>query len=448
MEPLTSAEGRQALEVVVCLHDSVVDVLHLRTSAQVRAGVEPGCRVALPPEALGGRTSVVLAARDGSGQALVGSLAGELRPLAPGEQVNLVHDAVRVLVRLVPDLAALPRPSPLPDRKMARVFAFSLLGHALFLAILTAIPDDANALSWVDQMKSPRLVRLQARPTEDPVREPEKGSADAPEAGGVASAPAPGPQGKMGRPETKTKGHTALKGERAEDRPGAGAPREWVKDRGVLGLVRAHDWSPITAGDDAWGSHDRWAYGSDRDHVPGDGAGSFGGGYDGSDVGGCPPGATHCIPGSIGASDGPGGRIGGGWCKGVDCGGYTAGDGPGGPRLTARGPKAPPVVEIKPPVVDRGLDREIVKRVVRSRLDSFKHCYERQLAVDHELGGTISVAFVIGPNGGVISAVREGSAGSSAVDGCVVDVVRGLEFPRSSTMTNVRYPFTFRAAGR
>ena len=95
-----------------------------------------------------------------------------------------------------------------------------------------------------------------------------------------------------------------------------------------------------------------------------------------------------------------------------------------------------------------GLDKQIIKRYIRERLEAISYCYERQLNVRSNLGGTITVEFVIGPQGGVISARGDGTAGAREVDECVLGQVRGIQFPRSAGMTNVRYPFTFHTAGQ
>jgi TonB family protein len=281
-------------------------------------------------------------------------------------------------------------------------------------------------------------VRLQAKPLEDPKLEPPKPGKDGDRgpSTGVSATPHSGDPGKMGTPDKVTKGMTALKGEKDFDRPGNVSARDWVSSKGILGVMQSTDMAPILGADEQFGSHKIVAYGSDIGEPPGDGAGTFGNGFTGTRRGGCPPGATSCSDTTIGV-----GKL----STGPDP--YGTG-GPTG-NLHPRGKKdyLPPTIgTIK--VTDGGLDREIVKRYIRKQLDAISYCYEKQLVANAELGGTITVEFVIAPNGAVISARGDGSAGAAAVDRCVLDQVRGIQFPKSDGMTNVKYPFTFRTAGQ
>jgi TonB family protein len=95
-----------------------------------------------------------------------------------------------------------------------------------------------------------------------------------------------------------------------------------------------------------------------------------------------------------------------------------------------------------------GLDKAIIKRHIHDRIAAISYCYEKQLSVRANLGGTITVEFVIGPTGAVISARGDGTAGAADVDACVLAQVRGIQFPRSEGMTNVKYPFTFHTTGQ
>jgi TonB family protein len=383
------------------------------------------------------------ASLDATGQAyaaraLDGSAGAALSPLGAADNVSLESGKLRVFVRTVPDTERAARGGWGIDRETMRVAAASLAGHLMFVWLLLALPPDARALSNSDTFGNQRFVRLQAKPLEDPKLEPPKPGKDGDRGVEGASAPAhSGDPGKMGTPDTPTKGMTAFKGEKSFDRPGNVSARDWVSSKGVLGVMQSTDMAPILGADEQFGSKDKWAYGSDVGEPAGDGAGTFGGGFDGSKRGGCPPGAVACSDGTIGV-----GRMTTGPTTPYGTGGPTGG-------LRPRGKKdyLPPAIgDIK--VNDGGLDREIVKRYIRKQLDAISYCYEKQLVVNAELGGTITVEFVIAPNGAVISARGDGSAGAAAVDSCVLGQVRGIQFPKSDGMTNVKYPFTFRTAGQ
>jgi TonB family protein len=438
MKPLGS-ESARALEVVVCLEDSILDVIHLRGPGQVRAGHDASCQVVLPAEALGGQGSMVLASKDATGQAYAAralDASGALSPLGTADNVSLESGKLRVFVRTVPDTERAARGGWGLDARSLQVAAASLAGHLVFVWLLLAIPPEARALSSSDMYNNARLVKLQAKPLEDAKLVPPPPGAKGPSGANAdqPSAAHSGDPGKMGKPDTKTKGMTAFKGDKSFDRPGNVSARDWVSSKGVLGVMQATDMSPILGADEQFGSKEKWAYGSDVGE-PGDGAGTFGSGFDGKGKGGCPPGAVACSDKTIGIR---------GFSTGVD---PYQGGGPAG-NLHPRGKKdyLPPTIgEIK--VMDGGLDREIVKRYIRKQIDAISYCYEKQLVANAELGGTITVEFVISAGGSVISARGEGTAGAKAVDTCVLEQVRGIQFPRSEGMTNVRYPFTFRTSG-
>jgi TonB family protein len=443
-----SSEGTRALEVVVCLEDSIIDVIHLRAPGQVRAGHDPGCHVILPAEALGGSGSLVLASLDATRQAYAAlSLDGQggLRPITPQDNVSLESGKLRVFVRTVPDTESATRGRWGIDAQALKVTGASLVGHLMFVWLLLAIPHDARAVNGLDFYRSDRLVHVVNLPNEDALQKPPppgpKGATGQVAPEGESTAAHTGPAGKMGKPDVVAKGSTSLKGPDAIDKP-SGNPRDWVSSRGLLGVMKATDWSPITGADAQFAKSDRWAYGGDPGTAPGDGTGTLGTGYDGRSTGGCPPGTKYCNDGSIGT----GGRLptigmgpGGSW--------QGTGSGPGGLRPRDHRPEGPVVVG-PPKVGPDGLDKQIIKRYIHDKIAAISYCYERQLNVREAIGGTITVEFVIGPNGAVISARGDGSAGAAEVDACVLEQVRGIQFPRSEGLTNVKYPFTFHTAGQ
>jgi hypothetical protein len=442
-------EGGRALEVVVCLDDSVVEVVHLRQPGQIRAGQAPGCLLALPIETLGAE-SVTLASVDETGQAYVarelgGAAGAVLRPLDAPENASIAHDSVRVLVRWTAGVEERVRGGFMFDKQMARTFAGTAAAMLTLLYLMLCIPPDAKALAGMDESRLARLTHIQMNAQEDAKKKVELGmgkdghdaASDNAKAG---TAAAEGPQGKMGRDTTKTKGLTALEGDKPEDHVGPGDARAFVQNKGVLGVMRTIDWAPVAGGTEEWGAHAQYAYGGDRDAQPGDGWGTFGGGYDGNGSGGCPPGAVSCAPGTIG--------VGNYRTIGND---PSAGHDPTGTgshvKMGPKGDDGPKVHFDHADVSDDGLDKAIVKRYIQAQREKFAYCYTRELQVHEDLEGTVGVAFVISPNGAVISVQILDNSTNEAVGSCVQGVVYGIQFPRSEHITNVKYPFTFHAVG-
>lgn len=91
------------------------------------------------------------------------------------------------------------------------------------------------------------------------------------------------------------------------------------------------------------------------------------------------------------------------------------------------------------------LPAEVIARVVRARMSTFRACYADALKRSPNLRGTVKVKFTIGPDGGVRTA---DDAGSQIASPDVVDCVRGafrkLTFPQPEGGTvTVVYPLLF-----
>ena len=122
-----------------------------------------------------------------------------------------------------------------------------------------------------------------------------------------------------------------------------------------------------------------------------------------------------------------------------------AGFGIGGPGvglgLGAHGPEAPGG--------SGGLDKEVIRRVIRAHGDAMKRCYEKELVHTPKLAGKVSVAFTITPTGKVAKAkVAESTVGNAAVEKCVVEAFGKLVFPKPEKgPVEVTYPVVFRTSG-
>lgn len=94
------------------------------------------------------------------------------------------------------------------------------------------------------------------------------------------------------------------------------------------------------------------------------------------------------------------------------------------------------------------IDREAVRRVVRSALAAFKSCYDREYKRDSKLEGKVVIAWDIHEKGIAKNArlVKEKSTlGNAAVEECVRGRLLALRFPEppAGTIAEVTYPFLF-----
>ncbi|MEZ4328631.1 MAG: AgmX/PglI C-terminal domain-containing protein [Polyangiales bacterium] len=91
------------------------------------------------------------------------------------------------------------------------------------------------------------------------------------------------------------------------------------------------------------------------------------------------------------------------------------------------------------PGAPHGLTAEMIRHVVRFHLPEVVACYEPHVAMHH---GTLSVRWVIGPDGQVTDAVAL-NALHPPLDDCVLERVRAWRFPPpSGGVVSVTYPFT------
>jgi TonB family protein len=95
------------------------------------------------------------------------------------------------------------------------------------------------------------------------------------------------------------------------------------------------------------------------------------------------------------------------------------------------------------------LDRDIIKRVIRSHLSEIKYCYERELRKDPKLRGSVDVRFTIGPTGSVSASMTpRNTTGSEALESCLAKAVKRWKFPKPTGggIVVVTYPFVFKPA--
>jgi hypothetical protein len=115
-------------------------------------------------------------------------------------------------------------------------------------------------------------------------------------------------------------------------------------------------------------------------------------------------------------------------------------------RHVAERDRLPPRAELPlPPSALPELDKETVRRRIRSQRNELKFCYEQQLLYKPTLRGTVQTRFLITPAGKVAS--LEVSGLDPDVSSCVAAAIRNTEFPRSSNSIAVNYPFYFHPIG-
>lgn len=106
---------------------------------------------------------------------------------------------------------------------------------------------------------------------------------------------------------------------------------------------------------------------------------------------------------------------------------------------------SPGVLRAEAPAAVGKLDPEIIRRVVRARFAKFRACYEKGLTANPSLQGKVTVRFVIGQDGAVVSAANDGSTLSDKnVVQCVVNAFQEISFPKPENgVVVVKYPIVF-----
>jgi MYXO-CTERM domain-containing protein len=100
-------------------------------------------------------------------------------------------------------------------------------------------------------------------------------------------------------------------------------------------------------------------------------------------------------------------------------------------RASASGRGSSPLVRNRVPKVGPGLDKDIVRRIVRAHINEVRSCYGRALAAAPALAGDMSVEFTIAANGKVRDvALGKSSVADSTLEACVTKAVGRWTFPK------------------
>lgn len=94
---------------------------------------------------------------------------------------------------------------------------------------------------------------------------------------------------------------------------------------------------------------------------------------------------------------------------------------------------------------EQGLDKAIIRRIVRAHIGEIRRCYNQGLTRDPRLAGRVAVNFTVGGDGKVTRSEVTGDStlGDAQVEQCIADAVLTWRFPRPKDDGNViiTYPF-------
>jgi len=374
-----------------------------------------------------------------AGRARPSDISGALATTIPqGARFCLEHGNSTFLVSSV----ARPRQYPVPlrlDWQQQSYTAAVLAGAGLFMGLMFSVPADPRSLA-IDSFLNEHITRIQITPPVPPedkatwLKEAEK-KADS--GGGKAHK---GPSGKMGSlTAPKQERRYQVKG--PQDNPNPTIARQIAVEQasrvGIIGaLSSAHTaaLSSVFSSSSGIGRDATDAIGNLAAIEAGDAYGPGGMGYVGSRIGGGGTGEDTIGMGRLpGLGHGPGDH---GYGRGV------------GPKLTKHTIEGP-VVGVGPATVIGSLDKELIRRVIRSHMNQVKFCYESELTRNQKLEGRVQIQFIIGTTGNVMSSVVQSSTlGSAQTESCIASAVRRWDFPKPQNgIVSVSYPFVLKTAG-
>jgi hypothetical protein len=145
----------------------------------------------------------------------------------------------------------------------------------------------------------------------------------------------------------------------------------------------------------------------------------------------------------------------GGGGTGLGLGGLgTKGNGPGSGGygsidLAGRGKETTRIIPGKT-IVEGGLSKEVIARIIRQHQSEIKYCYEVELQKNPALFGKVAVLFIINAAGIVSEAnVSETSLANQNTEQCMLTRIRRWKFPEplGGGIVTVTFPWIFKPAG-
>ncbi|RMG10349.1 MAG: hypothetical protein D6729_19630 [Deltaproteobacteria bacterium] len=339
---------------------------------------------------------------------------------------------VTMVLRFVPP----PRKVVVPflenvDYQFLNLFLLLLFLHVGLFITAENYPYDTDLLAD-DLFKQPnRFAKFILKPPE-PVKNErlEKLLADLNKDPGEAAERHKGEEGKMGRRNAKeADARSAPKAIDIND-------KELLANTGVFKMLKEGGSAGLSTifGKGGLGGDLKGALGGLTGSKVGDAHGFGGLGLKGTGTGGGGLSETTIGVGGIGTK----GRGGG-------LGGYGTGVG-------GLGKKSDTDIQISSgtPVVMGSLDKELIRRVIRSHHAQIRYCYERELQRKPGLYGKITAKFVIAATGKVTTAkVQATTMNNRAVESCLISRIKTWQFPKpkGGGIVIVTYPFVFKQAG-
>jgi hypothetical protein len=360
--------------------------------------------------------------------------------LPRGAKAVVEHGGLRFWVRSVDPATLEVERAPMDGAFWGYVGgAGAVAAAAIFM--LHSIPDSMLSMSFEEETTDARYARylLLAEPTEEPETVTSQDTAAGGDPEPEAGARAPGDEGKAGKPTSK-ESDKRLTMKKRGDIPSLARNKSYAQqasNAGVLGIMAQYDESLFAAKDGgvfSSGMHDEDIFGN----------------LTGREVG-----EAHGVGGLAIVGAGPGG---GGMATGViglSTAGYLqqVGDGNGKSLVRERGKtvgfkdreKRGPRVKPRTPVTTGDIDKQLIRRIVRTHINEVRSCYNAGLVSNPNLQGRVEVNFVIMGNGKVSSSVVSANGlGNRSVAQCIAKAVKRWHFPRrgSAGTVTVKYPFS------
>lgn len=370
------------------------------------------------------------------------SAGNYLYPLPSNAKARVDHGDVRFNVNLV-NRGAVVAGRGQTDWAFWGYFGGTATIATAFYMLMRSMPDDALAMQISDDEAAARFAsyfhQADMKPQDEPVEaEAEPEPSDSATAGGKSAARAPGSEGKAGNKASRDSAKSYAMSGPKDATPALSRsfdPSAAARNAGILGILAQQDThflASVNGGAFAVGNNDQDVWGNVTGTEIGEAYGTGGLGLIGSGRGG---------------GDGSG-LIGMG---GVDLLGHGPGTGgtsegyrrEGGTYFGPRKPKVP-VLKVLEGTVKGDIDKELIRRIVRSHINEIRGCYNSGLTRDPNLDGRVTIQFSIVGNGTVGSAsVESNTTKDSAVGDCIAKAVKRWKFPRvrNGGTALVSYPF-------
>lgn len=462
------------VEVSTIWSGTALDVRQLTGSGRrpqaFSVGEDPRCDCPVGPEEIGGRTRLDIVSVKGEDVSVLAPVGaritlsspeltisgteklqqlGLLKPSASAAgamelvlkrdwvaEVALSQVAFRVQ-QVEPD--RMPRGGAGVNWSTARWTGMSLAVHAVFLALVFAVPPAPTSISTDNMLTGTRFGRYliapsEIEPADIPLWQQEQPRDDT--SGMEEGAAHSGEVGQMGDP-------TAPNRDRRHAIKNNGLDRVQLRREDFFGDARR---SGILSALDSRALTSPFATGIENGPDPENALGHLFGattgdafGYNGLGPSGTGRGGGNGMDGVIGIGTlGTIGRFG------------TGGRGDHGDRVAQlpdgdRRPSGPSVRPGDATVLVGTLPRDVIRRRIRLHRSEVAHCYQRELNGRPDLAGRVTIRFIIGQEGAVTAAsVANSTLESASVGQCVAEVMRRITFPSPGTgVVVVTYPFTF-----